>query len=107
MGEVKHCSDTFLETTFEIRDNEFRTWLKNDNKLITLGMWGNSVGVEGAGPLANALRCNTTLRSLNLGDNALGNGGESLLADAVQSNSTLVNLEFYDCPSAVEQWLRH
>ena len=45
-----------------------------------------------AGPLANALQCNTTLTALNLGNNDMGEMGGMALAQALAMNTTLMAL---------------
>ena len=46
-----------------------------------------------AGPIANALRGNTTLTALALGDNNMGGEGQLTLALALATNTTLLRLD--------------
>ena len=52
----------------------------------------NSIGVEGAKELAEALKTNTTLTEINLGDNSIGGEGAKAIAEALKTNTTLTQI---------------
>jgi len=57
---------------------------------------GNRLGDEGATPLADMLKTNSTLTEINLGeDNQIGDKGATALADMLKTNSTLKIIRLY------------
>ena len=64
-------------------DEAIRRLSRNDATLTTLDLYGNQVGDEGAGRLAEALATNSTLTSLNVRWNGVGAAGAGRLAEAL------------------------
>ncbi|KAL0243319.1 hypothetical protein GEMRC1_005880 [Eukaryota sp. GEM-RC1] len=64
--------------------------------VITINLWNNSIGVEGARALAEALKLNDCVTVINLGYNSIGDEGARALAEALKVNATLttVNLRY-------------
>ena len=58
------------------------------NRVLTsLNLEFNSIGVEGAKAIAEALKVNAVLTSLWLGSNNLGDAGKTAVQDAVKGRS--------------------
>jgi len=55
--------------------------------LTSLNLEFNSIGVEGAKAIAEALKVNAVLTSLWLGSNNLGDAGKTAVQDAVKGRS--------------------
>uniref|UniRef100_A0A3B3RAX1 NLR family CARD domain containing 3 n=1 Tax=Paramormyrops kingsleyae TaxID=1676925 RepID=A0A3B3RAX1_9TELE len=68
---------------------------KNIYFLFYFSLRGNSIGMEGAKALANALKANSSLRVLNLQENALGMDGAIFIATALNRSHqlTYINLQ--------------
>eukprot|EP00128_Syssomonas_multiformis_P018291 Colp12_sorted_trinity150504_noHs@15561 len=66
--------------------------LGDASNLRTLSLRGNSIGNEGAGAIAEALKANRNLAMLNLWYNRIGDAGAVELAEALKSNRCLVVL---------------
>ena len=52
----------------------------------------NSIGVDGAKAIAEALKVNPVLTSLDLQTNSIGNGGAMAIAEALKVNAVLTKL---------------
>ncbi|KAL7466713.1 hypothetical protein ACHAXS_007029, partial [Conticribra weissflogii] len=63
--------------------------LKDNQTLIYLNLSANSIGHKGAGALAEALKVNKTLQKIFLGSNSIGDEGAGKLAEALNDNQTL------------------
>eukprot|EP01094_Clydonella_sp_ATCC50884_P019408 TRINITY_DN3778_c0_g1_i4.p2 TRINITY_DN3778_c0_g1~~TRINITY_DN3778_c0_g1_i4.p2 ORF type:complete len:289 (-),score=31.04 TRINITY_DN3778_c0_g1_i4:2152-3018(-) len=67
--------------------------LRGNTVLEALWLKGNAIGARGARLLAGALRGNTTLQQLDLWGNTMGDEGAGLLADALRVNTALQHLD--------------
>eukprot|EP01094_Clydonella_sp_ATCC50884_P026648 TRINITY_DN737_c1_g1_i3.p1 TRINITY_DN737_c1_g1~~TRINITY_DN737_c1_g1_i3.p1 ORF type:complete len:159 (+),score=20.67 TRINITY_DN737_c1_g1_i3:419-895(+) len=70
-----------------------------------LYLYENDIKDEGAGRLADGLRCNAALTWLDLTHNRIGREGADLLADRLQSNTALKILDVGWEPPRIQQML--
>ena len=66
--------------------------LKVNTVLTKLYLFNNSIGVDGAKAIAEALKVNTVLTILSLGGNSIGDDGAKAIAEAFKVNTVLTTL---------------
>ncbi|KAK3809622.1 MAG: hypothetical protein JOS17DRAFT_844801 [Linnemannia elongata] len=70
--------------------------LMTNSTLTTLTVSGDSIESNRAVALAEALKTNSTLTNLNLGSNSIGPNGAQVLAETLKANSTLTSLYLWN-----------
>ncbi|KAF9536937.1 hypothetical protein EC957_009341 [Mortierella hygrophila] len=93
------CKMSYELASKLIQGREFRILadtLKTNLTLITLNLYHNSIGSDGAKALAEALKTNSALTTLNLHNSSIGDDGAKALAEALKTNSALTTLNLHN-----------
>ena len=71
-------------------------FIKDDDSVEKVGLWGNMIGPRGAKAIAEALKHNRRIRLLGLSSNQIGQEGADALIDALNYNVCLMGLPIYN-----------